>query len=135
MWTATSSRPIPGFVALGAAMIVAAALPWLTDAVAVAFAVLGAGLVILGGLAGRLAPGQPVEFGPGGLKFVLADLSKAAAERNEPEAAKVLDEAARAVDDDWFQDYRKWLSAHPETDPFVRAKAMEDAYRRSRRKD
>lgn len=116
-------------------MIVAAALPWLTDAVAVAFAVLGAGLVILGGLSGRLAPGQPVEFGPGGLKFVLADLSKAAAERNEPEAAKVLDEAARAVDDDWFQDYRKWLSAHPETDPFVRAKAMEDAYRRSRRKD
>jgi hypothetical protein len=116
-------------------MIVAAALPWLTDAVAVAFAVLGGGLVILGGLAGRLAPGQPVEFGPGGLKFVLADLSKAAAERNEPEAAKVLDQAARVVDDDWFQDYRKWLSAHPDTDPFVRAKAKQEVYRRRQARD
>jgi hypothetical protein len=116
-----------GFVVVGVAMIrgrgsagrrsAAAALTYLPDAVAVTFAVLGAALVVLGRIAGRLAPGEPQKFGPGGLEFVLASLSEAAEERNEPKAAKALAEAARAVDDDWFQDYLKHVRDHPEADP------------------
>ena len=117
----------PGFVVVGVVMIVVAALAGLADAVAVTFAVLGAGLVVLGGITSRLAPGERQEFGPAGLKFVLADLKKVAEQENRPEEAKVLGELVETADD-WYQNYLRMREQQPR-DPLSQAALLQEAWR------
>lgn len=124
-----------GFVFLGVAMIAGAAAGaavGLHDAVAVALIAFGTGLVILGGFASRMA-GGPVELTATGLKFMLADLSRVAAERDEPETAKKLEAAAEAVTDTaWFGDYLRQRQELGLSDPNSLAALLQHRYRTRR---
>jgi hypothetical protein len=116
------------FVVLGAAMIAAAATADLTDTLAVTFAVLGTGLVVLGGLAARLE--GPFEIGTGGVKAVLRvqqaarEAQRVAEQEQRPEDAERYGEVVEVLDD-WFEVYKR--GPH-DPDPFTEAAALQRAY-------
>ncbi|MCW2983494.1 MAG: hypothetical protein JWR63_1064 [Conexibacter sp.] len=113
------------FAVVGLAMIVAAAVGYLADAVSSAFAIVGAGLLIVGGLAGRLLT---FKLTTTGIEGTLA-ARQVLAEARERAEAEGVEEAAEAFSSalDWFSAYQA-AAESKDPSPWVRAAAFQKAY-------
>jgi hypothetical protein len=124
------------FAIVGVAMIAVAAVGYLADAVSTAFAIVGAGLLVVGGLAGRLLTFKLTATGVEGSlaarQFVAALEQQAQAEGDEEtaQAAKLTGEKL----DNW---YLAFLASPEQLDPnpYVRAAAMQRYYRRQKHEE
>jgi hypothetical protein len=119
------------FVVLGVAMIAVATVDYLDASVGVAFVVLGAGLLALGGLASRLQ--GTIKLGLQGVEMALAARQAVVAaqrtvEQSNPEAARRLGATIDNLDG-WFEEYQRRVANTPGMyDPFARAALMQSVH-------
>jgi hypothetical protein len=124
------------FAAIGVGMIVAAAVDYLATSVAVAFVVLGAALVVIGGLAARIE--GRIKVGVQGFEMALRAREAIAQVQQEVEAsgteeAKRIGEKLEQIDqelDDWFELYKSHVGRTPGLSPFDRASLMKQYWLR-----
>ena len=101
------------FMVIGLLMVVAAAFADMADGLAVTFAILGVGLIALGGLV-RVLEGA-IELGPQGFKGQIARRGAeviALAEKVNPKAAEPIREVVRYIDPEMLTSrrFRQWRS-------------------------
>jgi hypothetical protein len=128
------------FVGIGVAMIVVAAFDYLPTSVAVAFVVLGAALVAVGGLAARIE--GTIKVGLQGFEMALRARQAIAEVQQQVEAsgteeAKRIGATLEQIDqdlDDWFEAYKRHLARHPVSSPFERAALMKEYWMRAARR-
>lgn len=117
-------------------MIAVTAVDYLAASVAVGFVVVGAGLVALGGLAARID--GTVRLGLQGFEFALRarqalDEAEREVEQRDPEEAKLLAEKVEELDD-WFDEYQRVVAERSITNPYTRARLLEDWWRDKRQR-
>jgi hypothetical protein len=116
------------FVGLGVGMIAVAAANYLAASVDVAFVVLGAGLIALGGLAARIE--GRVKLSLQGFEFALRARhalveAQREVEERDPEEAKRLAGKVEELDD-WFAEYQRVVAARRITNPFAQAATLQE---------
>jgi hypothetical protein len=118
------------FAVIGVGMIAVAAVGYLADAVSTAFAVVGAGLLVVGGLAGRLLTFKLTATGIEGTlaaRQVLVVAQEQAERQGDSEEAASLRRAREALDE-WFLSYLASPESQSES-PWVRAAALAREWR------
>lgn len=124
------------FAVVGLAMVVAAGVGYLADPVSVAFAVLGVGLLLAGGLASRIIS---LKFTRDGVELVLREVIQKqieeAREAGDDEQVKALEAIQRDVPY-WYEAWHQMVTRdYTPRDPTRAATLMRDHYRATHPKD